>query len=341
MDKFASLQAFAQVVEANGFAAAAREMGLSRSAVNKLVIALENDLGVQLLHRSTRRVTPTVTGLTFYTRCKQILADLEEAELAVSRLQTEPQGQLRINAPMTFGTQYLGSAIADFMQQYPALQIQLTLEDRQVDPLAEGYDLLVRISQLPEAASLVIHPIGPIEIWLCAAPDYIQRQGLPQSPEELRSHQCLHYGHLANRYEWHLGSGDRSEGNSIVVPIQARLCSNNGEVLKAAALQGLGIAMLPEFIIGGEVATGQLVRVLAGYEMSSLTLYVLYPVNRHLSPKVQLLTEFLQHRFGSNGNFMGFAQQPDQQTFPLHPPARQRGDEADRNPSPSHSSGLV
>jgi len=138
MDKFDSIRAFTQVVVSGGFAAAAREMGLSRSAVNKLVIALENELGVQLLHRSTRVVSPTETGLAFYERCVEILASLEEAERSITQLQAEPRGRLRVNAPMSFGTMHLAPALADFLVQYPDLQVQLTLNDRFIDPIEEG-----------------------------------------------------------------------------------------------------------------------------------------------------------------------------------------------------------
>lgn len=147
MDKFESIRAFTQVVASGGFAAAARDMGLSRSAVNKLVIGLENELGVQLLHRSTRVVTPTETGLAFYERCIEILASLEEAERSVTQLHGEPRGRLRVNAPMSFGTMHLAPALADFLVQYPDLQVQLTLNDRFIDPIEEGFDVTVRIAE--------------------------------------------------------------------------------------------------------------------------------------------------------------------------------------------------
>ena len=296
MDKFESIRAFAQVVVSGGFAAAAREMGLSRSAVNKLVINLENELGVQLLHRSTRRVNPTETGLAFYERCVAILADLSEAELAVSRLQAEPRGVLKINAPMSFGTLHLGPAVADFMVQYPDLRIQLTLEDRFVDPIAEGFDVVVRIAELPKPASLVVHAIAPVQLVLCAAPAYLERYGAPEHPTELRDRTCLHYGYLATGNQWNLIGPEETHS----VSVSGLLCSNNGEVLRDAAVKGLGIALLPDFIVSQALQQGTLQPILSNYHPPAISICVLYPINRHLSTKVRLFVEFLKQRFGED-----------------------------------------
>jgi DNA-binding transcriptional LysR family regulator len=294
MDKFEGLSVFVQVVDAGGFAAAARKMEMTRSAVNKLVIQLERDLGVQLLHRSTRRVSPTEAGLAFYERCVQILADLDEAERAVTQLHDAPTGVLKLNAPMSFGTMCLGKAIADFMLQYPDLRVQLTLDDRFVEPIAEGYDLTIRIAQPTESASLILQPIAPVRRVLCAAPSYLEQQGVPDHPQALRHHACLHYGYLATGNHWKLAGADGEQ----TVPIHSVLCSNNGEVLRDAAIQGLGIALLPTFIVKDPLQEKRLEIILTDYHPLDLTLWAVYPVNRHLSAKVRLLTEFLQARFG-------------------------------------------
>lgn len=296
MDKFESIRAFTQVVKAGGFAAAARQMDLSRSAVNKLVINLENSLGVQLLHRSTRRVTPTASGLAFYERCLSLLADLEEAELAVSQLQVEPRGPFKINAPMTFGTLHVAPAVADFMQQYPDLQVQLTLEDRFIDPIAEGYDITLRIAMPEETASLIVHPIAPMLLVICASPTYLAAHGVPQHPAELREHACLHYGYLSSGNAWQL-TGPEGE---LAIPINSVLCSNNGEVLRQAALKGIGLTLLPEFIVANDLQTGALGAVLTDYQPAAIALCVIYPVNRHLSAKVRLFIEFITARFGQS-----------------------------------------
>ncbi|MBW4618982.1 MAG: LysR family transcriptional regulator [Cyanosarcina radialis HA8281-LM2] len=298
MDKFESLRAFTQVVVSGGFAAAARQMGLSRSAVNKLVIALENELGVQLLHRSTRVVTPTEAGLAFHERCVEILASLEEAERSIAQLHEEPRGRLRVNAPMTFGTMYLAPALADFLGQYPDLQVQLTLNDRLIDPLEEGFDVTIRISQPPESSSLIAHRLAPVELVFCAAPSYVERYGTPDRPEQLRQHSCLHYGQIATQNQWTAIGLDGSH----IIPVVGRLCSNNGEVLRDAAVRGLGIILLPRFIVERELQQGTLQIVLPDYQAAELSMYAIYPVNRHLSVKVRLLVEFLQQRFGGQSD---------------------------------------
>ncbi len=289
MDKLDSMYAFTQVVEAGGFAAAARNMDVGRSTVNKLVIALENQLGVQLLHRSTRIVTPTATGLAFYEKCQQILADIEEAELSVTRLHGEPRGLFRINAPMTFGTIYLAPLIAEFMALYPQLQVQFTLEDRFVDAIAEGYDLLIRIAKPEPTASLVVQPLHATQQLLCASPAYLNEHGIPEHPTDLQQHTCLRYGYLSSGDQWRL----LGKAGEFSITVSGKLCSNNGEVLAIAALQGLGIAQLPQFIVAPYLKSGQLTAVLPDYCLGDLAICVVYPVNRHLSTKVKLFTEFL------------------------------------------------
>lgn len=293
MDKWESMYAFTQVIEEGSFAAAARKMRLSRSTVNKLVINLENHLGVQLLYRTTRQVTPTDNGRAFYERCIDILSSLEEAELAVSQQHTEPKGTLKINAPMSFGISSLGSKIAEFMTHYTDIKIQLTLEDRFVDPISEGYDLLIRIGSPPKSPSLVAHPLAVIPRVICAAPSYLKAKGIPQNAHELRKYSCLHYGYLSTGYQWQFTNQGREER----VAIDGVFCSNNGEVLRDAAVKGLGIVMLPSFIVEQEIKRGELQVILPNYQSPELTLSVIYPVNRHLSTKVQLFTQFLQECF--------------------------------------------
>ena len=296
MDKFASMQAFTQVVEAGGFAAAARVMGVSRSTVNKLVINLEDELQVQLLQRSTRKVNPTPTGLAYYERCLNILAEVSAAENAVAQLHTEPKGTFKINAPMSFGTLYLGKAIAEFMARYPELQVQLTLDDRFIDPIAEGYDLTIRIARPETSPSLVHQAITPIERVLCAAPSFLEKHGIPQHPNELKNYSCLHYGHLVAGNQWLLRNGDLEYS----VTVKGMLCSNNGEILKDSCVQGLGIALLPSFIIQPELDRQQVAIVLPDYQPPLISLCLVYPLNRHLNTKIELFTQFFQQRFGSH-----------------------------------------
>ncbi len=294
MDKFEQMRAFTEVVKSGGFAAAARKMGVSRSAVNKLVSRLEQDLSVQLFHRSTRVVSPTETGLAFYNRCVDILGEWDEAQRSVMKLHAEPQGRLRVNAPMTFGTMYLAGAIAEFTARYPDLQVQLTLNDRFIDPIEEGFDITVRISDPQPISSLFVQPLATEERVLCASPDYLAKRGTPTVPAELGSHSCLHYGHFNAEKRWTLWGPEMKEHT---VKIDGAMCSNNGEVLREAAIHGLGIALLPRFIVDTCLEEETLRLVMPDYHPSHLSIEILYPVNRHLSTKNRLLIDFLHNRF--------------------------------------------
>ncbi len=294
MDKLESMRAFVAVVGHSGFAAAGRHLGTSRSAMNKLVGQLEADLGVQLLQRTTRRVSLTDTGRAYYERCVNILADVAAADVAVSQLQAEPKGTLRINAPMSFGTLHLAKAIAHFMQRYPDIKIQLSLNDRFVDLIEEGFDVTLRIAEIRSDESLVVQEITPVHRVLCASPDYLKARGTPIHPDELNNHDCLQYGHLATDSPWHLFD---QEGRSFSVSLHCRSCSNNGEVLREAAIAGIGIAILPTFMISEALRSGALSIVLPDYRPPLITAYLSYATNRHLSTKIQLLTAFLKDWF--------------------------------------------
>ncbi|HKU98863.1 MAG TPA: LysR family transcriptional regulator [Vineibacter sp.] len=292
MDKLTSIRAFTKVIQHGGFATAARDMRLSRSAVSKYVIELEQALGVQLLSRTTRTVSPTVNGLAYYERCLAILADLDEADQAVSSAQTAPVGMLRVNAPMSFGTLHLSGCIAAFMAEHPKLQVQLILSDEQVDPVQGGFDVTLRIADLP-SSSLVGRKLAPARRAVCASPDYLKQHGTPVRPEDLRHHACLSYGHLATGNQWKLTGADGDHW----IAIPWTLCANNAEVLRDAAVAGRGVALLPTFIAGAELQSGRLVSVLTDYAAPELFLYALYPPTRHLSAKVRAFIDFLAARF--------------------------------------------
>jgi DNA-binding transcriptional LysR family regulator len=293
MDKLASMKAFTRVVQHRSFAAAARELHVSRSAVSKHVIDLEQELGAQLLSRTTRTVTPTENGLAYYERCIAILSDLEEADLAVARSHSEPRGLLRVNAPMSFGTLHLGRAIADFMEKYPELQIQLILSDQLIDPVQEGFDVTLRIADLAPS-SMIARKIAPALRVICAAPSYLARRGTPQHPDELREHDCLSYGHLATGHQWKLTGPDGDHW----IPVRWTLCTNNAEVLRDAAVRGRGIALLPTFIVGADLQAGRLRTILSEYKAPEIAICAIYPETRHLSVKVRAFIDFLVERFG-------------------------------------------
>lgn len=303
MDKLDAMNAFAKVVATGSYAEAARRLGLTRSAVSKAVMELEQLLGARLLDRTTRRVTPTEAGLAYYERCVAILADVEETEMQVSRLHDEPRGVLKINAPMSFGILYLGDAVAEFMRRYPELRIELVLNDRFIDPLEEGVDVTVRIGALADS-SLIARRLAPARRALVASPDYLARNGAPGSLDDLANHRCLAYGHLAPTHKWQFVDG----AETVTVQYTAALCSNNGEVLRAAALAGNGIANLPTFIVGPDIAAGLLSLLLPHYPPTELGIYALYAPNRYLAAKTRVFIDFLATRFGDNPGWDGYRQ---------------------------------
>jgi len=292
MDKLTSLRAFVKVVETASFSEAGRRLRISRSAVSKYVAELEHDLGVQLLSRTTRRVTPTENGQTYYERAMAILADLDAADQAVTQSQAKPRGLLRVNAPMSFGTMQLGPAIAEFMKLYPDLQIQLALSDEHVDPVQDGLDVTLRIAEL-ESSSLIARKLMPIDRIVCASPEYLQKHGTPKHPSDLRNHACLTYGYLSTGNQWKLTGKD---GDHWVNP-RWTLCANNAEVLRDAAMAGRGVAVVPMFIAEAALKSGELQNILADYKTPPLTLYAIYPPTRHLATKVRLFIDYLVKRF--------------------------------------------
>jgi DNA-binding transcriptional LysR family regulator len=298
MDKLESLRAFVKVVQHGGLSAAARDLRLSRSAVSKYLIDLETELGVQLLVRSTRNASPTENGLAYYERVVAILSEIDEADAAVSSLQAEPRGILRVNAPMSFGTLHLGTAIADFMEKYPELKIQLVLSDELIDPVREGFDVTLRIADL-SSSSLIARKILPAPRVICASPSYLQRRGTPQHPDELREHECLTYGHLATGHQWKLTGPDGDHW----IQIPWTLCTNNAEVLRDAAVKGRGLALLPTFIAGDDLQTGALATVLKEYKPPEISVYVIYSQTKHLSVKIRVFIDFLVEHFGGGSEW--------------------------------------
>jgi DNA-binding transcriptional LysR family regulator len=295
MDKLDAMQAFAKVVALGSYAEAGRQLGLTRSAVSKGVMELEQILGARLLDRTTRRVSPTEAGLAYYERCVDILARIGETEQQVSRLHDEPRGVLKVNGPMSFGALYLGDAVADFMETYPELKVELVLNDRFIDPIEEGADVTIRIALLQDS-SLIARKLAPARRRLVASPHYLEMHGTPSVPDDLAAHRCLTYGHTTLLQRWQLTT---KHGKTFTVPISSMLCSNNGDVLKAAAVAGRGITELPTFLVGPDIKAGRLKVVLADYAPAELGIYALYAPNRYLAAKTRVLIDFLVKRFGA------------------------------------------
>ncbi|HTH17480.1 MAG TPA: LysR family transcriptional regulator [Magnetospirillum sp.] len=293
MDLLAGMAIFARVVDSGGISAAARDLRLSKSAVSKQLAALEDRLGARLLQRTTRRMSLTEAGAGFLEHCRRVVAEAEAAESAVGALQAEPRGMLRVNAPMTFGTMHLASAIPDFLARYPQVSVDLALNDRLVDLLDEGFDVAVRIARLADS-SLVARRLAPARRVIVAAPSYLDRRGRPGTLAELVGHDILSYTYVPTSDEWSfVGPGGEER-----VRVEGRLKANNGEVLLAACLAGAGIAALPTFISGPSLRAGTLVRVLPHLESSEIGIHAVWPTARHLSAKVRAFVDFLAERFG-------------------------------------------
>lgn len=293
MDKLDAMNAFVKVVALGSYAEAGRALGLTRSAVSKAVIELEQLLGARLLDRTTRRVSATEAGLAYFENCVDILARVEETELQVSRLHDEPKGVLKINAPVSFGVLHLGPLIAAFMANFPDLKIELTLNDRFIDPIEEGVDVTIRIGTLADS-SLIARRLAPARRVLVAAPAYLDRHGSPETPGDLLRHRCLNYGHTTTLQRWHLTQGEQA----VTVAINAVQCSNNGDVLRAAALAGQGITKLPTFLVGPDIRAGRLNIVLPAYQPTELGIFAIYAPNRYLAAKTRLLIDFLAAHCG-------------------------------------------
>ncbi len=292
MDRFDGMKALVTAVDEGGFAAAGRKLGLSRVQVSRLVTALEDHLGAQLLVRTTRTMALTEAGQVFVERARVLVDDMAEAEAAAGDLTGELKGLLQINAPMTFGVSHIAPAVNDFMRQHRDITVSLNVNDRFVDPYEEGFDITLRIGEL-QPSSLIARKICPIRRLMCASPDYLEEHGRPRTPADLADHAILHYGHLGNELHWPL----RGIGNSNRLAVSPVLCSNNGDVLKMASMADQGIALLPAFIVTDELASGSLVPVLEGFEPAPIALHAVYPPDRYRPAKTRAFVEFLSQRF--------------------------------------------
>jgi DNA-binding transcriptional LysR family regulator len=292
MDRLQAIQVFVQVVESLSFVRAAERLGLSTTAVSRQVAELEKHLQSRLLQRTTRRISLTEAGRTFHDRCVQILAELDEAEREAAQEAAEPRGTIRLTTSINFGTRQVTPAIAAFLARHAHVKFDVALSDRIVDIVEEGYDLAVRIGGTG-AQNLVARKLGETRLVACASPGYIATQGAPAAPEDLVRHNCLTYEY-AMRDTWTFRD---AAGRERTVRVAGSLNSNNGDLNVAAAVQGLGIAMEPDFIVGVELRNGALVPVLGSFEAPALPIYAVYPSRRFLPAKVRAFVDFLADRF--------------------------------------------
>jgi DNA-binding transcriptional LysR family regulator len=315
MDRFLALSVFAKVVEQGSFARAAERLSMSTSAVSRHVGELEAHLDVRLLNRTTRRLSLTESGRAFHERCVQLLADLEEAEEAVTATAVVPRGTLRLTCGVTFGIRHLAPAIADFSALHRELRFDVELSDRAVDIVDEGMDLAIRIGGIGSQA-LIARRLGMVTFVVCAAPAYLAQHGTPTAPEDLARHACLTYEYSPAANVWHF---DDEKGGAHSVKIGGPAHANNGRMLTALAVAGVGITNEPDFIVAPEVRAGRLVRLLPGYRTPSSPVSAVYPSRRHLSAKVRAFVDFLALRFAGRAEW----ELPPPDAAP-HPPRKAR-----------------
>jgi DNA-binding transcriptional LysR family regulator len=293
MEDLERMAIFARVVEEKSFSAAARRLNLSKSLVSKQVTQLEKSLGARLLNRTTRALSVTEAGAVFHEHCARIVEELEEAKLAVSRLQTAPRGILRISAPVAFGRLHIASALPEFLAAHTELKIDMVTTDRLVDLAEEGYDVVVRIVGEPPP-NVVARKLAPVNRRICATPEYFRRHGVPQKPQDLEGHNCLTYTYFNPQDPWRL----RGPDGEISVRASGDLRVNDDDALAEAVLRGLGIALLPTFIVGRDLQAGRLQSVLAEYVPLERHIYAIYLPNRHLSAKVRAFIDYFLSRIG-------------------------------------------
>lgn len=294
MDRFADIEALVAVVEAGTFSAAGERLGVAKSVVSRRVSQLEQRLGSRLLHRTTRRLTLTDAGNNFYQRAVQILADLEDAEQGVAFDATGLRGALKLAAPLSFGLAHLSGVLTEFLEQHPAIELNLDLNDRSINLVEEGFDLAVRIGELQDS-TLIARRLGTSRTVTAASRDYLDRYGVPQHPDELQRHIGLQYSNTSYRRQWQYATPD---GKPLHAQPQIRMRANNGEALACAAVAGIGITAGPAFILARYIREGRLQRILADFIQPATGIHAVTPPGRLVPRRVQAFIDFLAGRLG-------------------------------------------
>lgn len=287
MSRFEDMQIYVETVERGSFSKAAEKLGLSKQYVSARIAALEERLGIRLLNRTTRKLATTPLGQEYFSRSRQLLQDADDADRAVSSHAATPKGRLRLAAPMSFGLQHLPELISRFLQRCPEAEIDLDLNDRIVDLVSEGYDMALRLGVLPDS-TLIARRIAPLRQFTVASPAYLAAHGTPATPQDLKQHACLLYGH-ARPVEWQY----RVDGTRRSVAVEGRLRANNGDMLCHAAQNGLGITQLPGFIVSSAIAAGQLLPILTDFEPEAGAVHVVYPCHRQQNTVVRAFSDLL------------------------------------------------
>ena len=292
MDKLFEMKAFVAVADAGSFVKAAETLDVSKAAISRHVAELESRLGVRLLHRTTRKLSLTPEGDVFVARCRELLDGVDEAEAEITSKSGEAGGLLRINVPFSFGLLHLAPLWPAFMAQHPKVTLDVTLADRVVDLVEEGFDMAVRIARLPNS-SLVSRRLTSTRMVLCASPAYLQARGHPGHPSELAGHDVLAYSLFSMGDQWDF-TGPEGGASVRVTP---RMRTNSGDTCRLAALHHQGIVLQPSFLVGPDLLAGTLVEVMPAWRSIELGVYAVYPTRKFVSPKVRLMIEFLVDAF--------------------------------------------
>jgi DNA-binding transcriptional LysR family regulator len=283
---------FASVVENRSFSGAAQALGTSKATVSKAISRLETRLGATLFHRTSRRLTLTESGQALSERAARILSEAREAEEIARDANSTPTGRVRLAAPMNFGLNRVAPALADFLTQYPGIEVDLTLSDAPTDIVAQGIDVALRIADLPDS-SLRVRRLAPIAIHLVAAPAYLEKHGRPEHPADLAQHACLPYTNVTRPFVWHFRRGNEE----VTVRPTGPLSTDSGEAMLPALRAGLGITRLPDFIVDDDLADGTLVELLSDWQETGMALHLLTPPGTLRPARVEALIEFLAERF--------------------------------------------
>jgi DNA-binding transcriptional LysR family regulator len=292
MDKFLEMKVFSSVVEAGSFTGATRLLDMSKAAVSRHVADLEERLGVRLLHRTTRKLSATTEGEIFFARCRELLGNLDEAEAEITSRSGEASGLLKVNVPVTFGLMHLAPLWPAFLAGHPKLGIEITLSDRVVDLVDDGFDLAVRIGQLP-SSTLISRKLASTRMVACASPGYLERRGEPVQPDELLHHDVVSYSLFSSGENWNFNGPE----GGVSVKVVPRVRTNSGDTCRAFALAHQGIILQPTFIVGTDLAQGLLREIMPAYRSTELGVYAVYASRKFVSPKVRLLIDFLVEAF--------------------------------------------
>jgi DNA-binding transcriptional LysR family regulator len=296
MDRLMAMTVFRKVVERGSFRLAAEQLGMSNASASKYVAGLEQHIGAPLLARTTRRVSLTDAGRSYYAKCTRILEELEEAETSTGQLQSAPRGLLKVRAPVSLGAAHLGRTVADFLARFPEVSVELTLNDRFLDPAEEGVDVALLIAAHLRDSSRVARPIARWARVLVAAPAYLAKHGEPAAIGDLKRHNCLIYNRGQSPDEWRFSGA----GGERTVRVDGSMRCNNAVVLREALLDGIGIGLMPRFLVADDVAAGALRMPLPAWEPEPRRLYAVFPQQRSLSPKVREFVNYLMRSYASD-----------------------------------------